>query len=63
MFTTKTRGREVPKQNFSHFVLFVLQGESDPSDFAPFAVKFFYSSTTEISDFTPLRFNSSKNIR
>jgi hypothetical protein len=48
----------------SYFVLFVSFAVSpNASDFAPFAIKFFYSSTTETSDCTPLRFNSSKNIR
>jgi len=48
MFTTKARrfGR-----NILSFVLFV-----------SFVVSNDYSSTTEISDFTPFRFNSSKNI-
>ena len=45
---------------FALFVSFSVN-HSLPS-FAAFATEFLYSSTTEISDLTPFRFNSAKNI-
>ena len=40
----------------------LLRRDESRSYFVLFVVKHSYSSTTEISDSTPLRFNSSKNI-